>query len=179
MMMLPNILMTILFNYFSHPLAMTLIIICQTVILSLSMSIITKTFWMSYILSLVFLGGMLVLFLYITSLASNEYSLPPPPTLTTWLYISSVLLTLMIPIYFSDQTFWNLLSMNMDTHPLEMSSSFIPSTNQHLMLNKLYNTYSSMLTIILVTYLLITLIAIVKITNIYMGPLRSSFFQNK
>nr|AQM39847.1 NADH dehydrogenase subunit 6 [Orophyllus montanus] len=175
MMMLPNILMTILFNYFSHPLAMTIIIICQTVILSLSMSTLTKTFWMSYILFLVFLGGMLVLFLYITSLASNEMFSTTQPSLIL-LYISGILLILLTPIYISDQTFWNILSMNIDTHPLSNSSMFFSSSvqHQHLMLNKLYNTYSSILTLILVIYLLITLIAIVKITHIFMGPLRSS-----
>lgn len=42
-------------------------------------------------------------------------------------------------------------------------------------LNKLYNFPNNIITIIVIIYLFLTLIAIVKITNIFEGPLRPNF----
>lgn len=41
-----------------------------------------------------------------------------------------------------------------------------------LILNKIYNYPTNLVTLLLINYLLITLIAIVKITNIFYGPIR-------
>nr|YP_010833717.1 NADH dehydrogenase subunit 6 [Tympanophyllum maximum]WFP43225.1 NADH dehydrogenase subunit 6 [Tympanophyllum maximum] len=172
MILMPNLVMTFMFNLTKHPVSMTITIILQTLILSLSMSLITKTFWMSYILFLVFLGGMLILFLYITSIASNElFSFQP----TNKILLTSLMISmpLVIILYFKDQTLMNLFNSNSDTHPLTSTNLFISTSSQHLMLLKLYNTPTSILTIILMIYLFLTLIAIVKITNIFLGPLRS------
>jgi NADH-ubiquinone oxidoreductase chain 6 len=44
-----------------------------------------------------------------------------------------------------------------------------------LILNKLYNFPINLITIILIIYLFLTLIVVVKITNIFEGPLRPRF----
>jgi NADH-ubiquinone oxidoreductase chain 6 len=44
----------------------------QTIITFLIRGLINKRFWFQYILFIVFVGGMLVLFIYLTRLASNE-----------------------------------------------------------------------------------------------------------
>jgi NADH-ubiquinone oxidoreductase chain 6 len=44
-----------------------------------------------------------------------------------------------------------------------------------LILNKLYNFPINLITILLIIYLFLTLIAVVKITNIFEGPLRPKF----
>nr|AQM39859.1 NADH dehydrogenase subunit 6 [Tegra novaehollandiae viridinotata] len=174
---MPNLFIMFLFNYFKHPLSMTIIIICQTLIMVIFMSLTTKTFWMSYILFLVFLGGMLILFLYITSLAPNE--LFTPHTTLPPIIFSSIIMMFMVTVSFMDQLSWNIMSSNMDMNSIQESNIFISYMNQHLMLIKLYNTPTSMLTLTLVLYLLLTLIAIVKITNIFMGPLRSQTANHK
>nr|WFP43302.1 NADH dehydrogenase subunit 6 [Chloracris brunneri] len=174
MMLIPNILITLLFNYSNHPMSMTIIIIMQTLILSIHMSLITKTFWMSYILFLVFLGGMLVLFLYITSLASNEiFSTNQPKSLM--ITSSLIIMMVMLAMSYVDQLSWNIFMSNTDSYPLTYKSNLLTShTNQCSSLIKLHNTYTSITTFILINYLFMTLIAIVKITNIHMGPLRST-----
>ena len=48
-------------------------------------------------------------------------------------------------------------------------------TENSLSLNKLYNYPTNLLTILLINYLLITLIAVVKITKLFKGPLRPIF----
>nr|AQM39951.1 NADH dehydrogenase subunit 6 [Phyllomimus sp. ZJZ-2017] len=171
MILLPNLIITLMFNYFKHPLSMTIIIICQTLIMSMCLSLMTKTFWMSYILFLVFLGGMLVLFLYITSLAPNEKfsTLKLPMIMMTTI---SLYMLMLISVSFMDQMYWNILNSNTDVNQLSNSITFLSPSNQIPMLIKLYNTPSSMVTIMLIMYLLLTLIVIVKITNTLMGPLR-------
>nr|WDE73851.1 NADH dehydrogenase subunit 6 [Lophosia sp.] len=158
-----------IFMNMKHPLAMGLMILIQTTLISLMSGIITKSFWFSYILFLIFLGGMLVMFIYVTSIASNEmFTLSIKLTLIS----IAILIMLMITIYNLDKSLSALFK------PLEMLS--ITITNQYMMenslsLNKLYNFPTNFLTIMLMIYLLITLIASVKITKLFKGPLRPSF----
>jgi NADH-ubiquinone oxidoreductase chain 6 len=51
---------------------MGLVLIVHTIRIGVVTGIMARNFWFSYILFLVFLGGVLVLFIYITRLASNE-----------------------------------------------------------------------------------------------------------
>nr|QEO33535.1 NADH dehydrogenase subunit 6 [Conanalus pieli] len=160
-----SLMNSLLFTQFTHPLAMTLIIILQTLIVCLISGMITVSFWFSYILFLVFLGGMLVLFIYITSLASNEIfsislSILSMLTLMSLLALS---LSMIMDHYF--QWMWNYDMML-------SSNSIIMYKETDNLLTKLYNTPTKMITLLLMSYLLLTLIVIVKITNIFEGPLR-------
>nr|QNV11666.1 NADH dehydrogenase subunit 6 [Morellia hortorum] len=173
--MMQWILMTLLFIFnfifmnIKHPLAMGLTLLIQTIMVSMLSGLMTKSFWFSYILFLVMLGGMLVLFIYVTSLASNEMF-----SFSIKLMISTLIMFMlsMILLYFIDK---NLLLqyMNTEIQPINNLNSFISENS--LSLNKLYNYPTNLLTILLMNYLLITLIAVVKITNLFKGPLRPMF----
>nr|YP_010022270.1 NADH dehydrogenase subunit 6 [Xanthochlorus tibetensis]QOL12460.1 NADH dehydrogenase subunit 6 [Xanthochlorus tibetensis] len=161
------IMSSMIFMQMNHPLAMGLMLLIQTLFICLLTGLMSKSFWFSYILFLVFLGGMLVLFIYVTSLASNEmFSM----SMKTFMLSLMFILTSMFMIMFMDL---NLLISNIENN--EMSemynmNSFLQENS--LTLNKIYNYPTNLVTIILINYLLITLIAIVKITNIFYGPLR-------
>nr|ASM82643.1 NADH dehydrogenase subunit 6 [Bittacus planus] len=161
-----SFLISMTFLTMNHPLAMGLVLLTQTVMICLITGMIAKTFWFSYILFLVFLGGMLVLFIYMTSLASNEmFSFS-----STHLFfsISLIFLSLMIS-FFLDKYLWTNSFMNFDTQTI----SFMLNDNNLINnLTKLYNFPTSKITLLLVNYLFLTLIAVVKITNIFYGPLR-------
>nr|YP_009536179.1 NADH dehydrogenase subunit 6 [Nemorilla maculosa]AYM35210.1 NADH dehydrogenase subunit 6 [Nemorilla maculosa] len=158
-----------MFMNMKHPLAMGLMLLIQTTLISFTSGLISKTFWFSYILFLVFLGGMLVLFIYITSLASNEmfsFSIKLM-MISTLMFIMMIMILLMI-----DK---NLLInyKNLEMKSINNLNSYIMENS--LSLNKLYNYPTNMLTIMLMIYLLITLIAVVKITKLFKGPLRPMF----
>nr|YP_010022716.1 NADH dehydrogenase subunit 6 [Sarcophaga plotnikovi]QOP39564.1 NADH dehydrogenase subunit 6 [Sarcophaga plotnikovi] len=158
----------IFFNM-KHPLAMGLTLLIQTTLICLSSGLMTKTFWFSYILFLVFLGGMLVLFIYVTSLASNEMF-----TFSIKLMITAILMfTLKISILIIMDK--NILTqyMNLEIKSIFDMNSYIMENSMSLM--KLYNYPTNLLTIMLMNYLLITLIAVVKITKLFKGPLRPMF----
>nr|UZC53699.1 NADH dehydrogenase subunit 6 [Ultragryllacris pulchra rubricapitis] len=167
---LMNIFSTVLFTQLNHPLTMILIIIFQTLMICAFTGIISQSFWFSYILFLVFLGGMLVLFIYITSLASNEMFSIPMLTITLTLLI---IIFLFLTAWFMDSSFTNTISKNTDMMFLSNSDNYWTETSLSLM--KLYNNPTNLNTLMLVMYLFLTLIAIVKITNIFYGPLRHMY----
>nr|UFZ12888.1 NADH dehydrogenase subunit 6 [Corydalus sp. 2 YLJ-2021a] len=158
-----NFIITWNFIQMNHPLAMGLILLLQTVNICLSSGLLIKTFWFSYILFLIMLGGMLILFIYMTSLASNElFSIS-----TNQIMINSFLITLMMMLLILDSYYSLSILTNWDM------SSFSMTINENSMdLLKLYNFPTMNLTLLLINYLFLTLIIIVKMTNIFFGPLR-------
>nr|QIE12550.1 NADH dehydrogenase subunit 6 [Adhemarius sexoculata] len=167
---LTMITLSMIMYFLNHPMSMGFLILIQALLTCLLSGMMISTYWFSYILFLTFLGGLLVLFIYVSSVASNEM-----------FYMSNkfkkmimimIIMTMIIQfIYYKNMNWMNFyinLEMNKLTH-----MTFFNNENK-INLNKLYNNYSSMLTMILIIHLFITLIAIVKITNIFYGPLRTS-----
>nr|YP_010276174.1 NADH dehydrogenase subunit 6 [Ptecticus tenebrifer]UCU06679.1 NADH dehydrogenase subunit 6 [Ptecticus tenebrifer]UHY39295.1 NADH dehydrogenase subunit 6 [Ptecticus tenebrifer] len=161
------IMSSLIFMQMNHPLAMGLMLLVQSFLVCLITGMIFNSFWYSYILFLVFLGGMLILFIYVTSLASNEmFSFSTKMLFLSAISIISVILfmlimdkTLVSSIFTSDNMF-NIMNLN----------NFLPNNSVSLM--NLYNFPTNLITIMLMNYLLLTLIVVVKITNLYYGPLR-------
>lgn len=131
-----------------------------------------KTFWFSYVLFLIFLGGILVLFIYVTSLASNEiFSFS-----TKILIFSFILITFFVSLLLViDLNLINLsFIQNNEIIIKNILENFINENSINL--NKLYNTPTNLITILLINYLFLTLVAVVKITDIFQGPLRPKNF---
>nr|YP_010895064.1 NADH dehydrogenase subunit 6 [Criorhina nigriventris]WJW73590.1 NADH dehydrogenase subunit 6 [Criorhina nigriventris] len=161
-------MISFIFMQMSHPLSMGMLLLIQTMLICCITGLMTKSFWFSYILFLIFVGGMLVLFIYVTSLASNEmfsFSMK----MTTISIFSFLLLSLLI--FFMDKMILSFNSMNNEMISISNINSYIQENS--LNLNKLYNYPTNMITILLINYLLITLIATVKITKLFYGPLRA------
>nr|UOU85133.1 NADH dehydrogenase subunit 6 [Tipula paludosa] len=168
MFILCTLILSFLFTQMKHPMSMGLILLAQTFFICLITGSLMKTFWFSYVLFLIFIGGMLVLFIYMTSLASNEMF---NFSTKTFLLISFLLLTTMLIIFFmNDFSYFNYFSMNAEMTPIINEMNFIKENSINL--NKLYNFPTNMLTLLLINYLFLTLIIIVKITNNFFGPLR-------
>nr|QQP21486.1 NADH dehydrogenase subunit 6 [Tipula melanomera gracilispina] len=168
MLIIYSLIISYLFTQMKHPLSMGFILLIQTFTISLITGSFTKTFWFSYILFLIFIGGMLVLFIYMTSLASNEMF---NFSMKKFLMTSFILMFIMLIIYtMNDLSYFNSLLLNTEMKSIINEMNFIKENN--LNLNKLYNFPTNMLTLLLINYLFLTLIIIVKITNNYYGPLR-------
>nr|YP_010309884.1 NADH dehydrogenase subunit 6 [Biston regalis]UMR55010.1 NADH dehydrogenase subunit 6 [Biston regalis] len=169
MMMLMLSIMMILLN---HPLSIGLLILIQTLLMCLLSGMLIKTYWFSYILFLTFLGGLLVLFIYVSSIASNEmFNLPINMKL---LMIMLMMLIMLTQIYLNlyENLNWMNLSNNINDNDKMMNMLFFNNENK-INLNKLYNNQTYMIMMMLMIYLFISLVAIVKITNIFYGPLRT------
>nr|YP_009162042.1 NADH dehydrogenase subunit 6 [Apteroperla tikumana]AKS28892.1 NADH dehydrogenase subunit 6 [Apteroperla tikumana] len=168
-LMIFTIATSLIFTQMTHPLAMGMMLLVQTLLICLLTGLMAQSFWFSYILFLVFLGGMLVLFIYVTSLASNEmFSLSLKMIIFSMLPISVIGLLLLT----TDNSLWVSNLLNNDT--LNMSDILNYQESAVTPLLKLYNQPTSFITLMLVLYLFLTLIAVVKITSISYGPLRQS-----
>nr|QHD47884.1 NADH dehydrogenase subunit 6 [Sinacroneuria dabieshana] len=167
-LMTSSLILALAFTSVTHPLAMGLLLLLQTLMICLITGFTTQGFWFSYILFLVFLGGLLVLFIYTASLASNEmFSLP---TFTLLITFGPLLIGSLIHLTIDPSIIWINLK---NTETMFHSPLFPLNEEMTLSLMKLYNTPTNLITLILVLYLFLTLIAVVKITKIFYGPLRT------
>nr|YP_010527087.1 NADH dehydrogenase subunit 6 [Agrius convolvuli]UXR12424.1 NADH dehydrogenase subunit 6 [Agrius convolvuli]WMQ52819.1 NADH dehydrogenase subunit 6 [Agrius convolvuli] len=158
------------FMYFlNHPLSMGLMILIQTMLTCLLSGMMIKTYWFSYILFLTFLGGLLVLFIYVSSIASNELFVMSN-NMKLFMFILMIMLIFMQILFMKNLNWMNL---NNNSEMDNFFDMFWFNNENKINMNKLYNNKSSMLMLLLIIYLFITLIAIVKITNIFYGPLRT------
>nr|DAZ87557.1 TPA_asm: NADH dehydrogenase subunit 6 [Piezodorus guildinii] len=137
----------------NHPLSMGLILIMQTMIMSLIIGYMMESFFLSYIIMIMILSGALVLFIYMASIASNEKFYTP--MMNMLLFITMTILFFLFMYMFNK----NYLNCSMETNE---SSSMI----------KLYNTISSQMTLTVILYLLLTMIAVSNVAKVSEGPLR-------
>lgn len=76
-------------------------------------------------------------------------------------------------ILFIDKTLLITYIKNIELTSILSQKTFLSENN--FLINKLYNFPTNLISIILIIYLFFTLVAIVKITNIFEGPLRQKF----
>lgn len=150
-----------------HPLSIGLTLLFQTCLICLSSGLLNQSFWFSYILFLIFLGGILVLFIYVASLASNEpfnFSLPVRLILIVVVFYTGLFIFI-DPIILTTKI--NLL------HPI------IINYNRCLNLIRIiYRSPTIYFTLYIVIYLLLTLFVVVHVTGSYFGPLRVTTYDN-
>nr|YP_010704183.1 NADH dehydrogenase subunit 6 [Julodis variolaris]WCO87689.1 NADH dehydrogenase subunit 6 [Julodis variolaris] len=164
-MMMASLALSMSFLFLKHPLSMGFALLLQSVMISLITGIYNYNFWYSYIIFLIMIGGMLVLFIYMTSIASNEkFEYSNGLTLMIILLTSmSVIITLLMDKFFIYQNIMNT------------STTLLHQSDWTLSLSKYLSYPMNMIMFMLFIYLFITLVAVVKITDISYGPLRQKF----
>nr|QZK22257.1 NADH dehydrogenase subunit 6 [Amitermes sp. WA_042] len=150
---------SLMFTQMKHPLAMGLMLLIQTTMVCLISGTMYSSFWFSYILFMIMIGGMLVLFMYMTSLASNEMFSPSNKMLMATLMLLPIL-TYMMPTVTNNK--------EMMTHSTMMENEILTTTTV------MYNQMMGTMTTLLVLYMLLTLIVVVNIINVSKGPLRQT-----
>nr|UZG66039.1 NADH dehydrogenase subunit 6 [Sclerotia substriata] len=156
--------LSIIFIFISHPLSMGFILLFQTLNIAMWTPFMSMN-WYSYILYIIMVGGMLILFIYMTWIASNEmfkFNMKTTMTmlLTIMLLCTNMLLTM-------DQMTELMNSTNIDIIQLT-NLLFNISLNKFLMMPLIF------LCLTIISYLFIAMIAVSKITNTKMGPLRKN-----
>lgn len=135
--------------------AIMLLVLIQTLVICILVLIKTNTRILSFILFLIFIGGLIVLFVYITSLSSNEkFEIKNQLIKKTTIYLTLIMLVL-------------ALSTN----------NFINNKIECLALKRIIPLFSAPLiktTIIVIIYLLLALIIIINISKKNEGPLRNT-----
>nr|SSW94145.1 NADH dehydrogenase subunit 6 [Hypermnestra helios maxima] len=159
---------SIMMLFLNHPLSMGLMILTQTLLTCLLSGMLINTYWFSYILFLVFLGGLLVLFIYVSSIASNEMF---NNNFFMKMNLMCILMLSILSVYMYNLNWLNFIN-NYEMNNFLNLFIFFNNENK-INLSKLYNNQIYLM-MMLIIYLFITLVAVVKITNIFFGPLRMS-----
>lgn len=149
-------ILNLIFLFIFHPLAIIFVLILQTILISIGIYSITQFPWFSYTLILVFLGGILILFTYISNIASNEMFKPN---------LKMLLPLVVAPII---AFFMPLPKQNIRTE------SKIIKTEQfsNLTIFKPFSDAIIPITLLIASYIILTLLTVVKIRKISQGPLR-------
>nr|AXS65162.1 NADH dehydrogenase subunit 6 [Coleoptera sp. 9 KM-2017] len=155
-------LMSFFMMLLNHPLSLGLILLMQTINISLLSGSLSLNFWYSYMLFLIMIGGMLVLFLYMTNVASNEKFKFSPIMLLLSMSIFIMIIYLIM---------FNSLDINI-TQSNYMNINYYSLLNFKNSMSKYFSLPYIFNYMMIIIYLFITLIAVVKITNIKYGPLR-------
>nr|QFI35726.1 NADH dehydrogenase subunit 6 [Cressida cressida] len=165
------ILFSFIMFFMNNPISMGFMILIQTLLTCMILGTINYTYWFSYILFIIFMGGLLVLFIYVCSIASNE--LFNFNFMMKNFIIISLSSFLIISFMYMNNLNWMNLYFNYDMNNLFNMFIFFNNENK-INISKLYNNQIYFFMIMMIIYLFITLIVVVKITNIFYGPLRSS-----
>nr|WRO44803.1 NADH dehydrogenase subunit 6 [Habronychus chaoi] len=161
-LMMTTVILSISPLFLKHPLTMGLNLLFQTIVIAMITGLMSLNFWISYLLFLVMVGGMLILFMYMTSIASNEkFKFSKPLMITSFLLITfMILFVIMNP----KEEFFPFKNID--------SIEFLKFSTYEMSPNKYFINNSKFILSILIIYLFITLIAIVNISSNSSGPLR-------
>nr|APX40847.1 NADH dehydrogenase subunit 6 [Calomicrus suturalis] len=164
-MFLPLMMLcSMLFIFLNHPLSCGLILLIQTILTAMISGLMNFNYWYSYILFLIMIGGMLILFIYMTSIASNEKFSFRPKFMTL-----NLILLIFVMLILMDQFYFNMLNQMFDMK----SQNFFYLNNLSMM--KYFMEPNYLLMMLIIIYLFITLIVVVKITSISYGSLRQKY----
>lgn len=142
------------FIFTSHPISIIIIIILQTFLICLNIWRFIRIRWFSYIIFLIYLGGLIVLFIYISRLAYNE---------KFKIIFKEILIQITI--------FISLALIMTNNRETSLIKTIKLERNEFIF--KVYSISSIFITSLTIIYLIITLIVVVKVTSQFQGPLRS------
>nr|QWX95341.1 NADH-ubiquinone oxidoreductase chain 6 [Merocoris curtatus] len=151
--------LSLIFMWLNHPISMGITIIAQTLIVAMITGLSLGSFWFSYIIMITMLSGMLVLFIYMASVASNEK------------FFTSIKLIISTTMILTLGIFMQYSSENYDNEFLNIMTTM---STESLSLNSLFNCKFKMITMMMVMYLFFTMVTVSHIVNISEGPLRIS-----
>uniref|UniRef100_UPI00315D9A75 NADH dehydrogenase subunit 6 n=1 Tax=Centrotypus assamensis TaxID=3038120 RepID=UPI00315D9A75 len=154
MMMMSSILASMT----KKPMSMGTMLLIQTFLIIMYMNMISNSSWIPLTTFLIMIGGLLVIFMYMSSITSNEKFNMNYKILTILIYLSIPMEELMS----SGQSYEseNMLTIN----------------NSMISLTKMY-TKSMIMTTLMIMYLMLTMITINKIVKTFEGPLRSKTYE--
>nr|ALO77148.1 NADH deshydrogenase subunit 6 [Libnetis granicollis] len=143
-----SMLMTIsssMFLFSKHPLTMGLLMMNQTIMLALMINYMNENPWFPFIIFIIIVGGLMVLFLYMTSITANKKF-----KFSWWLIPTTIT-------------------------PLFINTNYQPNYQIKMletMLIKYFSMPNCLIMVMIMAFLLITLIAVVKLTKTNFGALR-------
>nr|QWL15014.1 NADH dehydrogenase subunit 6 [Morphostenophanes sinicus] len=157
-MLLTSTALSTMLILMKHPISTGSILLLQTMSVAVMMGNFSPNMWFSYILFLIMVGGMLVLFMYMTSVASNEKFKTSLKTLSAMM---------VLPLISTLMSYYPVMMVK-----TEETTNLNLSLNTNILMNKFINFPMNTALILLMMYLLLALVVSVKITNFKQGSIR-------
>nr|AFY16803.1 NADH dehydrogenase subunit 6 [Darthula hardwickii] len=158
MMMKTMMLISMFKTMTKTPMSMGSMLLIQVTMTSLMMTYTFKSSMMSMITFLIMIGGLMIIFMYISSISSNE-KMKMNLSMMTMSLIFMITPTENIPIQ------WKLEEFNL-----------LINNEEHMTLSIMYNK-TMMMTTLMAMYLMLTMMSINKILKHFKGPLRSKTYE--
>nr|YP_009868535.1 NADH dehydrogenase subunit 6 [Cofana yasumatsui]QKG63365.1 NADH dehydrogenase subunit 6 [Cofana yasumatsui] len=155
-MLINSIIITILTN----PLSIGVMLVSQTFLMTILLNKMMNTSWFMMITFLMMIGGLLILFTYMCSIASNE---------KFKLNLNLTILLIMLMLILEE--------MLMETQMSDSLNMLLYQSEELISMVKLYNEKSMIITIIMVVFLFLTMIVINKIVKLHQGPMRKKTYE--
>nr|AWN56229.1 NADH dehydrogenase subunit 6 [Dorymyrmex brunneus] len=164
--MILSILFLISMNMRSHPMIPMILIILYSIMMSFYISLWKINFMYSIMMFMIMISGLLIIFLYFSSLISNEQMTLNPNKLLTLTFLLSFL-TFFMNLYYSKNYLFNLLNLSKENAPLM-------HINEKMFSNilNLYTYPFNNITIICMLFLLMSLFTIIKMSSMKSKPMR-------
>nr|CCI69378.1 NADH dehydrogenase subunit 6 [Metacrangonyx sp. 4 MDMBR-2012] len=154
--------MLLVFFFFSgHPLLMSIMITIQAILVGLTIYYFSVISWFSYLLFMLFLSGMVIILIYVSSLASN--------TMMKYFFFDFKNIFIFLSFYGFMSYYATKIYIFCDNF-----IDFSNFENTVILFMKVYSKETYFLTMLLICYLLLVLIMVVKNSSFTKGPLRSN-----
>nr|AKM70037.1 NADH dehydrogenase subunit 6 [Periphyllus koelreuteriae] len=155
--MLINLIISLLMTSMKSPLSSNLLILTQSITLTMLINLINKTSWIAFMLTILYVSGLMIIFLYISSIAFNEINLNK----NFKSMIIKIMLILLISYYL--KTYLNMENFKFENNYLFEDNFFI--------LN-MFNLPNNMMIYFIMMILFFMLILIIWMLKNNKGPIR-------
>nr|YP_009400253.1 NADH dehydrogenase subunit 6 [Nurudea ibofushi]ARW70253.1 NADH dehydrogenase subunit 6 [Nurudea ibofushi] len=152
-----NLILAINLTTIKSPLKSNLMILFQSITLTMMINLINKTSWISFMIFILYIGGLMIIFLYISSIAFNEINNNKKKTYL----IKIILLTFLF-------TYW--LNSSMLLENFKFNNNYLFEDNFYLM--NMFNYPNNLMIYFIMLILFIMLIMIIWMLKFNKGPIR-------
>nr|YP_009512898.1 NADH dehydrogenase subunit 6 [Zele chlorophthalmus]AXK15290.1 NADH dehydrogenase subunit 6 [Zele chlorophthalmus] len=150
-----------------HPMSMMMLLMSFSLILVLKLNYLNSTYWYSYILFLLMIGGVMILFLYLTSISNNELFIVNLKYYSNF-FLKIWVMFFLIYILKLNLSYFNDNSLMLDNYPIHS----IYKIEFTFLKNLFMNFY---ITIYMLFYLFIMMVSTVLICSKNCIPLRQMY----
>nr|UEE83309.1 NADH dehydrogenase subunit 6 [Petalocephala gongshanensis] len=148
-------------SFMTNPVSMGLLLMVYSFLISFLIGKIMLTSWFCIVTMLMMIGGLLVIFMYISSISSNEK-----------FKFNKLNFIFLFAIFF----YLDELMMDYQCFDLSELGEYLDLSESFSMV-KLYNSSNFLLTLFLIIYLIFTMIVVSFIVKHFKGPLRSLSYE--
>nr|QUS62617.1 NADH dehydrogenase subunit 6 [Unkanodes sapporona] len=154
---------TMLSVWMNHPISMGSLLMIQSMLTSLLTILFTKNSWYSMILFVTFSSGLMIMFMYMSSISSNEKFYWSMKLTTLTVLILSIFILTKMDYNFLFKHKWTEQLLNFEENEEKKTISKIISSNKILLF---YNV---------TLLILISLVSISNLINSFEGPLKMTY----